>query len=152
MNKQAPSPARIFTMLAFAGSCIGLLIFLWISFGGATPFAPQGYRVSAEFNQAILLGAAVGRAHLRRERRQGSGRAARQANRALDRATMQIDSRYAPLPANTKAILRAKSLLGETYIQLTPGNRNGPHIPDGGTISADLDRADGAAGSDPVHV
>ena len=56
MNKQAPSPARIFTMLAFAGSCIGLLIFLWISFGGATPFAPQGYRVNAEFNQAILLG------------------------------------------------------------------------------------------------
>ena len=57
MNKQAPSPARIFTMLAFAGSCIGLLIFLWISFGGATPFAPLGYRVNAQFNQAILLGA-----------------------------------------------------------------------------------------------
>ncbi len=29
-------------MLAFAGSCVGLLVFLWISFGGATPFAPAG--------------------------------------------------------------------------------------------------------------
>jgi ABC-type transporter Mla subunit MlaD len=55
MNKQAPSPTRILTMIAFAGSCIGLLIFLWISFGGATPFAPQGYRLNAEFNQAIAL-------------------------------------------------------------------------------------------------
>ena len=42
MNKQAPSPVRIFTMVAFAGSCIGLLLFLWISFGGATPVRPPG--------------------------------------------------------------------------------------------------------------
>jgi virulence factor Mce-like protein len=133
MNKQAPSPARIFTMLAFAGSCIGLLIFLWISFGGATPFAPEGYRVNAEFSQAILLGAqsdvrisgvSVGKVvNVGRDKHTG-----------LSQATLQIDARYAPLPANTKAILRAKSLLGETYIQLTPGNRNGPHIPDGGRI------------------
>jgi phospholipid/cholesterol/gamma-HCH transport system substrate-binding protein len=133
MNKQAPSPARIFTMLAFAGSCIGLLIFLWISFGGATPFAPEGYRVSAEFNQAILLGAqsdvrisgvSVGKVvSVGLDKQTG-----------LSRATMQIDAPYAPLPANTRAILRAKTLLGETYIQLTPGNRNGPHIADGGTI------------------
>jgi virulence factor Mce-like protein len=120
-------------MLAFAGSCIGLLIFLWISFGGATPFAPEGYRVNAEFNQAILLGAqsdvrisgiSVGKVvNVGLDKRTG-----------LSKATIQIDAPYAPLPANTKAILRAKSLLGETYVQLTPGNRNGPHIPDDGTI------------------
>jgi virulence factor Mce-like protein len=133
MNKQAPSPARILTMLAFAGSCIGLLIFLWISFGGATPFAPEGYRVNAEFDQAILLGAqsdvrisgvSVGKVvNLGLDKRTG-----------LSKATLQIDAPYAPLPANTKAILRAKTLLGETYIQLTPGNRTGLHIPDDGTI------------------
>jgi virulence factor Mce-like protein len=120
-------------MLAFAGSCIGLLIFLWISFGGATPFAPEGYRVNAEFNQAIALGAqadvrisgvSVGKVvSVGLDKRTG-----------LSRALIQIDARYAPLPANTKAILRAKTLIGETYIQLTPGNRTGPHIPDGGTI------------------
>lgn len=133
MNKQAPSPARIFTMLAFAGSCIGLLIFLWISFGGATPFAPEGYRVNAEFNQAILLGA-------QSDVRISGVSVGKVVNVGLDKhtglsqATLQIEARYAPLPANTKAILRAKSLLGETYIQLTPGNRTGPRIPDGGTI------------------
>jgi phospholipid/cholesterol/gamma-HCH transport system substrate-binding protein len=135
MNKQAPSPARVFTMLAFAGSCIGLLIFLWISFGGATPFAPEGYRVNAEFNQAIALGAqadvrvagvSVGKVvSVGLDKRTG-----------LSRALIQVDARYAPLPANTKAILRAKTLIGETYIQLTPGNRNGPHIPDDGMISS----------------
>ncbi|HEY1590743.1 MAG TPA: MlaD family protein [Solirubrobacteraceae bacterium] len=133
MNKQAPSPARIFTMLAFAGSCIGLLIFLWISFGGATPFAPLGYRVNAQFNQAILLGAqsdvrisgvSVGKVEsVGLDKKTG-----------LTNAVIQIDARFAPLPSNTRAILRAKSLLGETYVQLTPGNRNGPHIPDGGVI------------------
>src|SRR5947209_100154 len=133
MNKQAPSPVRVFTMLAFAGSCIGLLIFLWVSFGGATPFAPEGYRVNAEFNQAIALGAqtdvrisgvSVGRViAVTQDKRTG-----------LSRAEIQIQSRFAPLPASTRAILRTKTLVGEAYIELTPGNRNGPHIPDDGLI------------------
>jgi phospholipid/cholesterol/gamma-HCH transport system substrate-binding protein len=133
MNKQAPSPARIFTMLAFAGSCIGLLVFLWISFGGATPFAPEGYRLNAEFNQAIALapqsdvrisGVSVGKVvNVDLDRRTG-----------LARAVLQIDSRFAPRPTDTRAILRAKTLLGETYIELTPGSRRGPRFPDGATI------------------
>ena len=39
-----------------------------------------------------------------------------------------------PRPADTHAILRAKTLLGETYVELSPGNPNGPKIPDGGSI------------------
>ena len=38
-------------------------------------------------------------------------------------ATVDIDDKYAPLPESTRAILRTKTLLGETYIELTPGNR-----------------------------
>ena len=71
MNKQAPSTGRILSMVAFAASCVGLLLFLWISFGGTIPLAPQGYRLSAEFNQAVELGVAVGRADLGGQRRQG---------------------------------------------------------------------------------
>ena len=33
-------------MVAFAASCIGLLLFLWISFGGTIVAGPQGYRIS----------------------------------------------------------------------------------------------------------
>ena len=133
MNKQAPSAFRITTMMAFAGSCIGLLIFLWISFGGATPFAPAGYRLNAEFDQATLLatqadvrisGVPVGKVvSLGLDRRTGR-----------TRAVMQIDSRFAPRPADTRAILRAKTLLGETYVELTPGSPGAPKLPDGATL------------------
>ncbi len=133
MNKQAPSPTKIITMVLFAASCIGLLLFLWISFGGSLPFAAQGYRLRAEFNQAVQLaqesdvrisGVSVGRVlSVDLDRHTG-----------LTKAIIQIDSQYAPRPADTRAILRQKSLLGETYIELSPGTKNGPKLPDGGTI------------------
>ena len=133
MNKQAPSTVRILAMVAFAGSCVGLLLFLWISFGGTIPFAPEGYRLVTEFNQAVELspqsdvrisGVSVGKVQS----------VDLDARTGLSRAVIQIDSQYAPRPANTRAILRAKSLLGETYVELSPGTASGPKIPDGGTL------------------
>jgi phospholipid/cholesterol/gamma-HCH transport system substrate-binding protein len=133
VNTQAPSSARVVMMIAFAGSCIGLLLYLWISFGGAVPLAPQGYRINAEFSQAVQLapqsdvrisGVSVGKVvSVSLDRRTG-----------LTKAVMQIDSHYAPRPADTRAILRQKSLLGETYIELSPGSPNGPKLADGGTL------------------
>jgi phospholipid/cholesterol/gamma-HCH transport system substrate-binding protein len=133
MNKQAPSRGRILTMVAFAASCIGLLIFLWTSFGGSIPFAPQGYRIHIEFDEAVQLadqsdvrisGVSVGKVlSVALDHRTG-----------LTRATIELDRQFAPRPADTRAILRAKSLLGETYVELTPGSRNGPQLPDGGTL------------------
>ena len=38
----------------------------------------------------------------------------------LTDATLEIESQYAPLRANMHAILRQKTLLGETYVQLIP--------------------------------
>ncbi len=133
MNKQAPSSGRILTMVAFAGSCVGLLLFLWISFGGSIPLAPQGYRLNAEFSDAVQLGVqsdvrisgvSVGKVvSVSLDRRTG-----------LTRAVIELGSQYAPRPADTRAILRAKSLLGETYVELTPGTQNGPKLPDGATL------------------
>ncbi len=133
MNTQSPSAGRILTMVAFAASCVGLLLFLWISFGGSIPLAPQGYRLTAEFNNATELGSEsdvrisgvnVGKVvSISLDRKTG-----------LTRAVMQIDPQYAPRPADTRAILRAKSLLGETYVELSPGNSSGPMLPDGGTL------------------
>ena len=34
---------------------------------------------------------------------------------------IEIDARYAPIPKDTRAILRQKTLLGETYVELSPG-------------------------------
>jgi virulence factor Mce-like protein len=51
-------------------------------------------------------------------------------------ATIDIDNEFAPLPVGSRAILRTKTLLGETYVELTPGPGNGPELADGGTLPA----------------
>ena len=45
----------------------------------------------------------------------------------LTDAVIEIDARYAPLPSDTRAILRQKTLLGETYVELAPGQRRAGH-------------------------
>jgi virulence factor Mce-like protein len=125
---------RILTMLAFTGSCVGLLIFLWISFGGSTPFAPEGYRLNAEFSQAVELGTQA-------DVRISGVDVGKVVSVGLDphtgltRAVMQIATRFAPRPVDTRAILRAKTLLGETYVELTPGSRTGPKLADEATLT-----------------
>src|SRR3954453_14949148 len=56
MQKQAPSLDRVLTMVLFELSCFGLLLFLWLSFGGPIPLKPQGYRVKVAFPEAAQLG------------------------------------------------------------------------------------------------
>jgi phospholipid/cholesterol/gamma-HCH transport system substrate-binding protein len=130
MITTAPSKSRIFVMVAFAASCVGLLLFLWISFGGSVPFVPQGYRITVEFNQAVQLGTqadveiagvTVGKVvNVGLDRKTG-----------LTKAVLQIDPKFAPRPADTRAILREKTLLGETYVELSFGNPDGPMLRDG---------------------
>ena len=43
-------------------------------------------------------------------------------------AELEIDSRFAPIARDTRAILRQKSLLGETYVELSPGHRRGGEL------------------------
>jgi phospholipid/cholesterol/gamma-HCH transport system substrate-binding protein len=133
MTKQRPRAAAMFTMVAFTASCIGLLIFLWISFGGSLPLTPQGYRFNVEFDQAVELapdaqvdiaGVTVGRVvSVGLDHRSG-----------LSRAVIQIDNQFVPRPTDTRAILRSKTLLGETYVELTPGTPTAPKLADGSTL------------------
>lgn len=133
MTKQGPSTFAMATMLAFTASCVGLLIFLWLSFGGSLPFGAQGYRFAAEFSQATELApdaavtiAGVNVGHVvsvRLDHRTG-----------LERAVLEINHRYEPRPADTRAILREKTLLGETYVELSAGSPHGPMLRDGATL------------------
>jgi phospholipid/cholesterol/gamma-HCH transport system substrate-binding protein len=133
--KQAPSIGRILTMVAFGLSCFAILLFLWLSFGGSVPLQPQGYRVSVQFPEATQLaqeadvrisGVPVGRVR-RVEPNEVTG---------LTDTVIEIDSRFAPIPRDTRAILRQKTLLGETYVELTPGNRQSGMAEDGGALPA----------------
>src|SRR3954470_23234483 len=132
MQKVAPSFRRLFAMVAFALSCGGLLLFLWLAFGGATPLSPQKYRVKVQFDEATLLvqeaevrisGLNVGRV---KSKELGTG--------THTLVELEIDGEYAPIPNNTRALLRQKSLLGQIYVELSPGDPGSGMLPDGGTL------------------
>ncbi len=111
-------------MITFVASCLALLTYLWLSFGGSLPLASQGYRITVEFNQAVQLGAQanvdIAGVPIGRVLSVGLDR-----HTGLSRAVLQIDAKYAPRPADTRAILRQKTLLGETYVELTFGDPHG---------------------------
>src|SRR5881227_3198541 len=56
MQKQAPTFGRLLTMVLFALSCFGLLLFLWLSFGGPIPLKPESYRFKVALPEATQLG------------------------------------------------------------------------------------------------
>lgn len=133
MVKKAPGIGQVLAMVLFTLSVFGLLLFLWIAFGGTTPLKPQGYRFKAAFPEAALL---VNEAEVRmagiRVGKVKSKQLAPGGRRVL--ATIELDNRFAPIPRDTRAILRQRSLLGETYVALSPGDRQSGELPDGGTL------------------
>jgi virulence factor Mce-like protein len=135
MIKQTPSFGRIFAMVAFTLSCFGILVFLWLNFGGAVPLQPEGYRVHVGFPSATQL---AQEADVRISGVKVGSVKAKEPNErtGLTDTTLEIDARYAPVPKDTRAILRQKSLLGETYVELSSGNRSSGAIQDEGKLPA----------------
>jgi len=128
--KDTPSLGRMAAMVGFTLSCVALLLFLWISFGGTIPLRPEGYRFEVGFKEASLLvkeadvrmaGLSVGKVKAKRL----------DAKNGITVAELEIDEKFAPIPRDTKALLRIKALLGETYVELTPGTGSGPPLDDG---------------------
>jgi phospholipid/cholesterol/gamma-HCH transport system substrate-binding protein len=121
MQKQAPSIGRILVAVGFALSCFGLLLFLWITFGGPTPLKPKSYQFTADFPEATTLaleadvrigGVSVGRVKELELPEEGNA----------TRAVIEIEPEFAPIAEDSRAILRQKTLLGETYVELAPGS------------------------------
>jgi phospholipid/cholesterol/gamma-HCH transport system substrate-binding protein len=132
MQKRAPTLGNMLVIILFCLSCFGLLLFLWESFGGPVPLKPKGYQMSVAFPKALALaeqsnvrisGVDVG--HVVAVKAGGDG---------LTHATIEISHRYAPIRSDVHAILRQKSLLGETYVQLIPQSRNASFLPDGAQL------------------
>src|SRR3989440_3903211 len=134
MQKQAPTLGRLLTMVLFALSCFGLLLFLWLSFGGSIPLQPQKYRIKVAFPEATQLGleADVRVAGVSVGKVVGKELDPKGGNRTL--ATIEVDRRFAPVHSDAHAILRQKTLLGETYVELTPGTRGHAFLKDDGRL------------------
>ncbi|HEY4427679.1 MAG TPA: MlaD family protein [Solirubrobacteraceae bacterium] len=133
MQKRAPTLGNILVIILFALSCFGLLMFLWGSFGGPLPLKPKGYRFTIAFPRTLALaeqsdvrisGVNVGHVialHLGKDGR--------------THATVELSGKYAPIRANMHAILRQKTLLGETFVQLIPEGNTGPALKDEGQLA-----------------
>jgi len=135
MQKRAPTLANMIVIVLFVLSCFGLLLFLWESFGGPLPLKPKGYRMTVSFPASLALaeqsevrisGVDIGRVV-----------ALKLGKGGRTRAELEINEQYAPIRANMHAILRQKTLLGETYVQLIPqhGGHSGPFLPDNGQLA-----------------
>jgi virulence factor Mce-like protein len=131
MNNHSIKPSRIVVMVLFSLATFGLLLFLWDSFGGPVPLKAKGYRITVPFPRAGQLttqadvrisGVPVGKVVKLTPETEHTD------------AELQIDPEYVPLPSDTRAILRQKTLLGETYVELTPGTKTAKPIPEDGRL------------------
>ncbi len=148
MATRAPKLGGLLAVIGFAISCVALLIYMWSAFGGPIPLKPTGYEFTAYYRDATQLipetdvrmaGVDVG--HVVSVEQDGE----------LAKAVIEIDPEDAPIPADTRTILRRKTLLGEPFIQLIPGtpsDQGGTMLAEGGTLpvsqtetSVDLDEA-----------
>jgi phospholipid/cholesterol/gamma-HCH transport system substrate-binding protein len=135
MQKRAPTLANILVIVLFALSCFGLLLFLWESFGGPVPLKPKGYRFTVELSRTLALaeqsdvrisGVDVG--HVISLTTHTNG---------LSDVTIEMNHQYAPVRSNDHMILRQKTLLGETYIELIPEHGRARSLPDEGRLPSD---------------
>ena len=101
MVKDAPVLGKILAMVLFALTCFGLLLFLWLAFGGPVPLKPKGYRFQTSFAEAGQLaleadvritGVPVGKVKTITPDKQTGARTSRSS----------CDSRYAPLPSDAQ--------------------------------------------------
>jgi virulence factor Mce-like protein len=144
MQKQAPTLGRLLVMVLFALSCFGLLLFLWLAFGGPVPLQAKGYRFKVRFNEATQLakeadvrisGVPVGKVKTIEFVKGGQCRTeTRIANGGCSEATIELKRQYAPIPGDAQATLRQKTLLGETYVELTPGSPGARKVKEGGLL------------------
>jgi virulence factor Mce-like protein len=131
MIKKAPTFLQLAAMTGFVLSVVALLMLLWLQFGGSIPLRAEKYRFKASFDEAALL---VEQADVRM--------AGIDIGKVVDKelvdgrslATIELEEPYAPIPSDTRVLLRTKALLGETYVELTPGERRAGPLEDGGTL------------------
>jgi virulence factor Mce-like protein len=132
MATRPPTATRILIAVGFALSCFGLALFLWLAFGGPVPLKPESYRVHVPVTEGTQLavesdvrisGVSVGKV-----------KSIELADDGMADVTVEMNPTYAPIPTDTQAQLREKTLLGETYVELTPGSKSGPSVPEGGSL------------------
>src|SRR3954464_6015880 len=113
MQKQAPSLGRILVALGFALSCFGLILFLWVAFGGPIPLQPESYKITAYFPEATQLAqesdVRIGGVSVGKVKTVALAPPDERVNgKDTTEAVIEINPRNAPSPTTPKAILPQK--------------------------------------------
>ena len=132
MITRLPGRGTVLVVVAFVLASLLLTLYVWRSVGGAIPLQPKRYSVTALFDNASQL---TKEADVRI-----SGVSVGSVTRVVPRgvlteATLSLESQFAPLPADARAILRQKTLLGESFVELSPGSRSAPKLPEGAQLA-----------------
>ena len=121
--------ARATTLAVFITTMAVTFAVLWVNFGGSIPGITGGYSVTASLadtqnlvydSEVRIAGVPVGKI--------------RGLERTADSVDVKMELRgdAAPLHEGATVILRVKTLIEETYLEVTDGT--GPAIPDGGRL------------------
>ena len=114
---------------------------------------PQGYRFSVEFDQAVQLGGAGGRADLRRAASARWSSVGLDRRTGLTKAVIQIDPQYAPAARrHARDPARQDAAGGDLRGAVTRARERRRKLPDGGTLPQAQVAPTVAARPDPLHV
>ncbi len=134
METTTPQFRRMLPMFAFVLVSTVLTVVAWKAFGGSLPLEPHGYRVDVTLPHATNLNpqadvriAGVNVGEVTDVERDGNAA----------RVTIELESDYAPLRSDARAILRSKTLLGEGYLEISPGSADAEPIPEDGELASD---------------
>lgn len=131
--QQTPPARRLGWVVGFTAACVGIFGFLWTNSGGTVPLVDRGgYTVVAEvpraanvvyFSDVMVAGVKVGKVVEVAE--QGDGA----------RIVMELDEQAAPLHEGALVRIGAKSLVEESYVEITDGE--GAELASGDALPAD---------------
>lgn len=121
---------KLVTVALFAMLCAGIFGFLWINSGGKVPVVSQrSYTVAVDlpkagnvvyFSDVMVAGVKVGKVTEVEERGDHA------------RVEMALDREVAPLHKGASVVTRAKSLVEESFLEVTDGD--GAEIPSGSVL------------------
>lgn len=122
---------RALGLLLFVAFGVGVAIYLLGRVGTTLLPGASQYTFEADVKSSIALASAADV----REAGVKIGRvtAIKQAG-TLTALDMTIDSKYGPVYKNATVLIRSKSVAGENYVELTPGDPKAGAIPSGGVL------------------
>jgi len=127
--------ARTATVGTFLVSMAVIFGVLWVNFGGAMPGVTGGYSVTASLadTQNLVYDSEVRMAGVPVGKIRGL-----QRNAGSVDVKMELRGDAVPLHEGARVVLRAKTLIEETYVEVTDGT--GPAIADGGQLPASAEQ------------